>query len=220
MLVTEDKKTGMLKRILSQWPDLERKTAVWPTRGSSGLPPAESISGLRQLFGSHLKIILHRDSDFMLPEERTCFVAPYEAKSIKVWLTKGSDIESYWTDIEAIEDLLELPSEEAKALLNDAFHDRDCDGANSTFNTKRRELINKIPELQNGSMDLVGSKKARTKLQEHGPQHVYAGKDLITSLRKIAQERGITRVHKIGQEIPKKLHGKFAEDLRNLMQSC
>lgn len=60
LLVTEDKKVGMLNSIVAQWPDLDRKVAVWSARGSSKLPAPDVLSALHSLFGDKMKIVLHR----------------------------------------------------------------------------------------------------------------------------------------------------------------
>lgn len=91
LLVTEDKKVGMLNSLIGQWPDLARKVAVWSARGNSKLPPADVLSALHTLFGEKMKIVLHRDSHFMLEDDKKYQAEPYHQKRLRVWFTEGSD---------------------------------------------------------------------------------------------------------------------------------
>ena len=40
-----------------------------------------------------MKLVLHRDRDFMVPVEVEAFCKDYDEKGIRVWLTKAADIE-------------------------------------------------------------------------------------------------------------------------------
>src|SRR3954469_19709751 len=69
LLMTEDEDAGMLQALLAQWPDLDRLVAVWPFHGCSKLPSPEVVTGLNNLTGGSLKVVLHRDRDFLMPAE-------------------------------------------------------------------------------------------------------------------------------------------------------
>lgn len=217
LLVTEDKRAGMLRNILGQWPELERVTAVWPTKGSSGLPPAESMAGLSTLFGTKLKMILHRDSDFMTSTERDDFKLPYNNKGIDIWLTKGSDIESYWIEDSVLAEHFGITTDEARALINDGCNILDAGNADQDFSKKRREIINKLPSYKNDSKDVIGTAEARRELLESGREFCYIGKDLIVAIRKAAEKKNYEGAPSLTKNIPGQGQIKIATDLQQML---
>ena len=148
LLITEDAKVGMLNSILNQWPDLRRKTAVWPVRGNSSLPPAAAIEGLSQLFSTTMRFLIHRDSDFMLKRDQEILAEPYREKSLPIWFTSGSDIESCWLTEGVISSHFRIPTDEARDLLDAACQRCDEKEARKVFNTKRNEIGKSIKVLQ------------------------------------------------------------------------
>ena len=216
LLATEDDKVGMLNKILSQWPDLYRKTAIWPTRGSSSLPPAESMSGLRQLFGDTLKIALHRDSDFMLEEDRELYAKPYADKGIEIWFTRGSDIEAYWVNHVVIAAEFGISEFQALKLIYKACDRLDAKEDGRRFIKKRGEVIKQIPAYAKGEADHVGSAEARTRLKAEGRQFIYVGKELLKAIRGVASEQNLKGGHALGKSIPENV--EIAGDLKELLQ--
>lgn len=118
LLLTEDTKIGMLRSLLSQWPDIERAVALWPLHGSGKLLDAAGCASLQMLFGGGMKMVLHRDRDFMMPAETEAFSKPYADKGIAVWLTKHSDVESYWGEKDVIKAHFGVEDAVAQKLLN------------------------------------------------------------------------------------------------------
>jgi ABC-type lipoprotein export system ATPase subunit len=102
LLLTEDSKTHLLRAILSQWPEIERSVALWPLHGSGKLLDASGCASLQALLGGSMKIVVHRDRDFMMPTEADAFCKDYREKGIRVWLTRWSDIDAYWCDTRVI----------------------------------------------------------------------------------------------------------------------
>ena len=218
LLVTEDKKVGMLKKILSQWPELDRKTAVWSTKGNTGLPAAESMAGLSQLFGTHMKVVMHRDGDFMVTEERESFAQPYRDKGIAVWITEGSDIEGYWIRPDIVAEQLGIDTAAAADLINVACDRQDQNEAVATFRTKRQELLNKLPCYRNHTMDQIGTDAAKLRLQEAGRDKAYVGKKLVSSVRALATEEGLNGGHKLASSLPNNPEMIIAADLKRILE--
>lgn len=202
LLVTEDKKTAMLKAILSQWPDLERKTAIWPLRGNTSLPPPEVAGTYPQLFGDHMKVVMHRDSDFLLATEGKEVCKPYNARKVDVWLTDGSDVEAYWATPPVIAATFEISTEDAREMIDRACDELDANGAKATFNTKRLDVQKLIKAITNGEMDTIGSADARAQLQGEGREKGFVGKDLISAIRNVAAQKGLKGGHGLTKAIP------------------
>lgn len=101
LLFTEDRRVDFVKRILSQWPDLEPFVAVHPGSGYKRLPSPEEARDLYETLGRHFKILIHRDRDAMTEEEVTKLRDRYERKNaggVYLWVTDGPDIEWYFCE--------------------------------------------------------------------------------------------------------------------------
>jgi len=71
ILITEDGNTSYMKNVLDQWPELARKTLIWPTFGSGSLPNGSALKNLQKEWG--IKVIVHRDRDFMSDDDKAAF---------------------------------------------------------------------------------------------------------------------------------------------------
>lgn len=77
LLITEDEEAGMLRTLLAQWPQLDRQVAIWPVRGSSKVPEAEVVRDFIDVAADSLKVVVHRDRDFLMPDEVNALQKPY-----------------------------------------------------------------------------------------------------------------------------------------------
>jgi len=190
LLLTEDTKTGMLRSLLSQWADLERIVALWPLHGSGKLLDAQGCSSLQNLFGEDMKIILHRDRDFMMPLEAAAFKKPYDDKGISVWLSKHSDIESYWCEPEVISAHFSIDITEAKTLLLEAVTLAQYDNADFTSrNNSRDNIRNNLSSSAKSQIDHFNDCQIIEEYSKHGHHHVILGKNLCKKIRDVAHEQ-------------------------------
>lgn len=218
LLLTEDTKIGMLRSVLSQWPDIERAVALWPLHGSGKLLDAAGCASLQVLFGDCMKIVLHRDRDFMMPAEANAFSQPYADKKIGVWLTQYSDIESYWGDRDVIKAHFEIEDPEANALLNNAVQTAQINNADVTArNTKRNDIRNKIAECKNGAIGATNDGEVQATYSQNGPQHVVMGKTLCDKIRGQAQQDGLNGYQGFGKSLPTGMNAGVAEDLKAIL---
>lgn len=218
LLMTEDTGAGMLRALLAQWPDLERATAIWPFHGSGKLPPAETIKGLHHLLGDSLKIVIHRDRDFLMPAEVTAISQPYKDKGFELWLTQSSDIEAYWGTEAVIAAHFGIDQPTAQALL-EAARVAACanDAALQKRRTKRNDAVQKIDAAKKGNLPQFSDQEVETEAKTHGDQHVVLGKDLVSAIRKQAQDAKLSNVASFGKQIPADLAGGIAPDLRGIL---
>ncbi|KPN64333.1 hypothetical protein AKJ29_17035 [Aliiroseovarius crassostreae] len=95
VLLTEDQDTDMLRLLLGQWPELERRIAIWPLSGCGNLPKGAVLNSLQALFGN-VRTLVHRDGDMMLDIEKEHWRKNWGLKPEQSWITQGADIESYF----------------------------------------------------------------------------------------------------------------------------
>lgn len=215
ILITEDKQVNMLNNILAQWPDIQKKCVVWPSRGNSNLPKAEIIDSLRKLFGTKMDFILHRDSDFLLERDKTLYKKSYSARNLLVWLTKGSDIESYYVDPIVIAKTYKISYIEAETIVNTAIQTLNAKNSRETFNKKRNEIINIISDYKNGKENFTGTDQAYQELQKENKTYVFVGKEMIKEIRRICQEKKYKGT--LGSSVP--TNSNIAGDLKDIIEN-
>ena len=218
LLLTEDTLLPMLRSLIAQWPDLERVTALWPLHGSGKLPPPDGIAALQQLFGKSLKIVIHRDRDFMMPDEVAAFAKPYEDAGMRMWITKRSDIEASWAEVATIAAHFKIPEGKAQTLLDKA-KEAGCDAEKhlTELRKKRLDAVNKIDAAKKGHLPQYGEAQVLTEIEKCRAQHVVLGKTLVAAIRKAAQDCKLQGASNYGKVIPLGLLAPLAADLQGIL---
>lgn len=94
IVVTEDAKNDFLKKLIGQWPEIDRAVTVLPGRGYKQLLKKDEAEELRQALGEKFKILVHRDRDSLTDLEVTDLIASYTSEGVGLWLTEQSDLEA------------------------------------------------------------------------------------------------------------------------------
>lgn len=220
LLMTEDTKTPMLRELLSQWRDVERSVALWPLHGSGKLIDAKGCASLEALLGGSMKVVIHRDRDFMMPSEAEAFSKPYQDSNISVWLTQFSDIEAYWCSIPVIKSHFDIDDKLANEILSDAINLARADNKDfEVRNTKRNDIRNKIPECRNGVVGAYSDAEVLNYYHANGEQYSIVGKTLVEKIRGVAQGKGLSGYTGFGKMLPDRLVDEMASDLKSVLEN-
>ncbi len=218
LMLTEDEDASMIRTILSQWPHIDRAVAVWPVRGSSKVPEADVIKDFIELAAGSLKVVIHRDRDFLMPAELTALSDPYIKKGLVFWFTKNSDMEAYWTNEQVIASHFEISEEEAINLLNSAITKASENNVSlETRRKKRNDAQNKLNK--NGYLPQFSDLEVEQEAAKGGIQYAILGKDLRNKIRNAAQEMGLKGINNYSSVIPAALSGKIADDFKELLEN-
>lgn len=95
LLISEDGNLKYLRRLIRQWPTLERKVAVLPGTGFRHLPSPAQAEELYEGLEHSLKIAVLRDSDALTPAEKAALSQAYDNDHVRMIFTAFSDIEHY-----------------------------------------------------------------------------------------------------------------------------
>ncbi|MDG9886581.1 ATP-binding protein, partial [Pseudomonas sp. GD04058] len=146
ILFTEDGNMEYMKSILNQWPDLARKTLIWPTFGSGGLHQGAALKKIREALG--IKVVLHRDRDFMsdADKDQWSIKMEYHTHNIPFWTPAGSDIESEFCSLQHLMNVFSLNQAEAESLVEEALKLLDPLIIERDFNTAYQAAINGLPK--------------------------------------------------------------------------
>ena len=96
ILVSEDTHTNMLRALVAQWPELNKKIAFFPGTGYQNLLSAAQAKELTNTLGNKFKVLIHRDRDSLTDDEATILEARYQAAGADIWLSAESDVEAYF----------------------------------------------------------------------------------------------------------------------------
>lgn len=99
IIITEDEKTEFLKKIISQWPEIEKFITFYPGTGYKGLPKPQQAFEIYQALGQKFKIFIHRDRDSLTDDEVAQIQAQYAEKNTYIWFPELSDIEAYFCSL-------------------------------------------------------------------------------------------------------------------------
>jgi len=145
LLISEDEKLSLIRGIIDQWPELNRKILVWPAFGSGGLASGDSVSKLRSALG--IPIVIHRDRDFMSDNDINGWKNKkgYDEFNIPVWVTPGSDIESSFTNKSHISRVFDLTEDVTLDVIQDAIGSLDRLEIEREFNSALQSAIVQLP---------------------------------------------------------------------------
>ena len=219
ILLTEDSKINLLRSLLSQWPDLERNVALWPLHGSGKLLDAQGCASLKKLFGDDMNIAIHRDRDFMMPDEAQAFSKPYSKYDIGVWLTKYSDVEAYWANAKTIAAHFEIDVHTAEQLINAAAElEREENEDAETRNRKRNDIRSKLKECINGQIGAFNDEQVVDEYSKDSQHHVVLGKKLCKMIRTQAKAEKFQNIANFGKYVPSGLDQALADDLKSFIE--
>lgn len=119
IVASEDSKNYLLKKLIRQWPDIDRSVTVLPGRGYKHLLTVEEAVELRDSLGGKYKILVHRDRDSLTDEEVATLKAQYDVDGVRLWLTDQSDIEAEFCTPKFLSSLTGRPLEECETWLTE-----------------------------------------------------------------------------------------------------
>ncbi len=136
ILVSEDSQTALLRKLVAQWPDIDRAVAFYPGHGYSNVPTPKQARELAETLGGKFKILVHRDRDSLTDAEVANLVAAYEAEGVALWMPNESDVEAYFCRPAFLEVFLGCSQQDALAYV-DAVLEQHSVPLRDQFNSQR-----------------------------------------------------------------------------------
>jgi hypothetical protein len=178
LIKTEDSNITMLTKILSRWPDLERQVAIIPGEGFKTLPTPKQAAEFLKAMGETFSLVVHRDRDCHTFAEASRLETEYKDAGSHLWLTKFSDIESYFVDPAFLAAHLGVSYDIAEQFVASACKNQQASIAR-TFASQRAE-INKLLYPDGGSpVNLAVEEEIRV---DRGVFGIASGKAVLKGL--------------------------------------
>lgn len=121
IIISEDSKTALLRKLVSQWPELEKFATFYPGTGYKSLVTPKQASEISASLGGKYKILVHRDRDSMTDQEVQRLREQYAAEGVCLWVTDQSDVESYFCSAAYIRDLVGCTEAEAEQYVENVL---------------------------------------------------------------------------------------------------
>lgn len=184
LFFVEDEDARPIISILKQWPGLYRQVAVCRCFGIDNLPKNSLLRGFIGDNNFGMKVLIHRDRDFMTEEDAALWVSRYDTKDVDVWVTDFVDAEAYFCQPEYLTAAFSVEEEQTRKWIEAAVHASEA-GARNTFLEKRRVIIRVLYEHGGG----VNSERLWDQLGAVGPRTI-VGKKLHKALKAEVKKSG------------------------------
>lgn len=211
LFFVEDEHDQPIRAILRQWPDLHRQIAICRCYGVDNLPRNALLTGLLSDNSFGVKVLIHRDGDFMTQEERAMWAQRYDAEGAEVWITQQSDAEGYFCDSRYLSGLSGLTEEETRELVKKAL--QLCTDAKRTFLEKRKVILRLLYEHGGSpsSLDLWS--------RGEGTEATVLGKSLHKKLKNVVKEAGLQGLDKRLDKFEIPFGVEVAPELKALLET-
>lgn len=124
VVLTEDLDFIPLKSILEASGFKMKTLEIWAYKGCTNVETALVLNGLFKGHAPSTNVLLHRDRDYYNAEEISLFKKTIENAGMNCFITRGTDIESYYLSAEHLNHLYpKITKIRAKELLDDSIND-------------------------------------------------------------------------------------------------
>lgn len=183
LFFVEDEDDVVIRTIMRQWPELARSVTICRCFGIENLPKDKLLSGLLVDGELGVNAIIHRDNDFMTPDEVDIWRDAYKTRGTIPWVTAGVDVEAYFCEQAYLAALYGVTEDEANSWRVSAA--AKVQGARETFLNKRKKIVRDLYE-HGGSPDAIAMWTGRGELT---PPNVL-GKKLLGQLKVVVKSLG------------------------------
>lgn len=174
----EDENDLPIRLILRQWPHLHRQITICRCFGIDNLPRNALLEGLLGDNKIGIKALIHRDRDFMTPEECKGWSKLYNANNTFTWVTEHVDAEAYFCQPDYLAALYQVDLAVAESWIDQAV--KKCTKTREVFFEKRKVIIRLL--YKDG-----GGPASETLWQSYGqnPSKTVLGKTLHKALKTV-----------------------------------
>lgn len=212
LFFVEDEDDQAVRGILRQWPRLNRQVAVCRCFGIDNLPRSDMLRGLLNAGDIGVKALIHRDRDFLTPEEVAKWSERYNAVGAKTWVSAHVDVEGYFCQPEYLSALYQIELEMAQAWITQAVTPL-MESAKKLFLEKRKVITRSALYEYGGSPDSLKLWDDVEKV----PAKAVLGKKLHSALKGVIKQHGYDDKKLNRFEIPPQY--EMAPELKGLLTS-
>jgi AAA15 family ATPase/GTPase len=136
IIVSEDTDTSLLRKIIAQWPEVDKFVSFYPGTGYKNIPTPQQSAEISEALGGKYKVIIHRDRDSLTDYEVEMLTGVYAEKGVYLWFPETSDIEAYFCQSQFLQDLIGCSEDDANAYV-DAVLTQNAQPIRQQFDSQR-----------------------------------------------------------------------------------
>lgn len=180
IFLTEDKKQGLVEKLIYANGFIEKETDIRSYKGCTNIGSAEVLyKYLKDKFHENLpKVVVHRDRDYMSDLEVEKEIKKFKANGIELFITKGTDVESYFIKKEHILKHEKLSPEKVDEILQKAKIEKREVAINAI---KRKEFGEKHKDKDSLLIDSI------EKLYDENEDKLFHGKEVLKKVKNLIQ---------------------------------
>ncbi len=179
LILSEDADTSFLQKIIRQWPEIDKFVSLIPGRGCRSLPKPDQAKELYDALGGMFKILVHRDRDSLSSSEVEKLRQSYEELGVHLWVTFGSDIESYFCNVALVAKIVACSKEEASGYIQTAIN-KETANVDASFVSQRKAINSELNSDGSGQ----SNDEVRAEIKK-GPLEGARGKTIFNSLKNV-----------------------------------
>lgn len=149
ILISEDNNISLLRKIIAQWPEIDKFISFYPGMGFTSIPSPIQAAEISRALGGKYKIFIHRDRDSLTDNEVERIKREYSDNGTYLWFPEYSDIEAYFCEKQFLQDFIGCTEDQADQYINDILT-RNLTTIKDQF-IKQRTTHNKELYAQGGS---------------------------------------------------------------------
>lgn len=183
IFLTEDKQQNLVKRFIYENGFIESETDIRSYKGCTNIGSAEVLYNyVKDKFANNTpKIVVHRDRDYLSEAEISDEILKFKKIGIDLFITNGTDIESYYIQRDHILDLQkELTPNEVDEIINKA---KEENKEAAIENLKRKEFGEKFKHKPSHLTD------AFEKLYIENEEKFFHGKTVLKKVKSLIQTK-------------------------------
>jgi hypothetical protein len=188
MVLTEDTDKTMIASLLKTACFNMAQTLVLSYRGCSKVDAVLVISALMREKAPHVRVVVHRDSDYFDEDEARRYTEQITAAGCTVFLTEPSDIEGYFLDPRNLHALYpQVGINRAAEIIDDAIESTGEESISEIINVRHQLALRR--RVEGGGQPNVGeiARIAREEYQAN-PRLMCRGKRALSRVRLLMQQ--------------------------------
>lgn len=184
----EDEDHRAVTNILKQWPEIYQKVCICPCYGVGNLPRSGLLKGLLGENKLDIKVVVHRDRDFMTDDEVEIWKKKFRGdsesyKNVSTWVTSNSDVEAYFCDPSYLSKLYGVDVTEASCWLKEVMNGFYTTETRKSYFRKRKQTIMSLGKEYD-------EERSRRLWNENGPTlNTITGKDVYSAIKTYLQRK-------------------------------
>lgn len=121
LIISEDTDTSFLRKLIMQWPEIDKYIAFYPGHGFKNLPTPGQAKEVHEALCGKYQVLVHRDRDSLTNDEVVQLETQYTDQGVHLWFPEFSDIEAYFCQSTFLQEIIGCTEGVANEYIEDVL---------------------------------------------------------------------------------------------------